>query len=142
MIFAGAYVLGCGIIKENPEAAMRFGKVAMGHALMLGNAEKIGSAAKLLAIASHKKDSLADRDAFSAFWVRISRAESPEDWLQPDIVNPVIAKLGSEAFSKNAASAPNASRWKHEYQTLKWTLRLLPELVARVGVNVATAGLS
>lgn len=139
VIFAGAYVLGCGIIKEDTESALRFGKIAMGHGLMLGNAEKISSSAKLLAIASHKNGDLADRDAFSAFWVKVSRAQSCEDWLRPDILDPVIAKLGSEAFGKNAA---NALRWKHEYQTLKRTLCLLPEVVARVGVEVAAAELS
>lgn len=135
MIFAGAYVLGCGKLKEDVDSALHFGKVAMGHALMMGNAEHVGSSAKLLAIASHKKGNFADRDTFSAFWLKVSKAPSIDDWLQSTILKSVLDQLGSATAEKASA----ALRQKHEHRMIKQTVSLLPEIVARVGVNLATS---
>lgn len=135
MIFAGAYVLGCGKLKENADSAIQFGKIAIGHALVMGNAEHIGSSAKLLAIASHSKGNLADRDVFATFWLKVSKAQSIDDWLRPDILSPVIGKLRSEIGQKVADTLGR----KHDYQMMKRTVSLLPEIVARVGVNLASS---
>lgn len=138
MIFAGAYVLGCGNLKGEPAAALKFGKVSMAHALLMGNAEKIRSSAKLLAVASHKTGNHADRDVFSAFWVKVNNADCTDNWVQFDILNPVMEKLGNRAFGRNGANA--IWRSKHERHTLQRTISLLPEIVARVGVNIAASG--
>jgi hypothetical protein len=135
MIFAGAYVLGCGKLKENVDSALQLGKIALGHALAMGNADRISSSAKLVAIASHNKGNLADRDVFATFWLKVSKAQSIDDWLRPNILSPVIGQLGSEIGQKVA----DTLRRKHDYQMVKRTVSLLPEIVARVGVNLASS---
>jgi hypothetical protein len=131
--------LGCGLLKLEPVRGLRFGRIAMLHALRLRNTDKMLSAAKLLAIASHNSDSFAERNVFASFWSKLNTARHIEDWLQHDVLDPMIDRIQDRPSRSNGLES--IWLWKKDNETLHHIVSSLPEIIARVGVNLATSGL-
>lgn len=134
--FDGAYVLGCGLVQREPEQALKFGRIAMFHALKMRNTDKVVSSAKLLAIASHNSSNIPERDVFAGFWTKFNMARHIEDWLQHDVLDPMISRIQDSPTRSDNLNY--IWLWKKESETLQQTVSLLPEIIARVGVDLAT----
>lgn len=134
LIFSGAHVLGSASLKQEPDVAMEFAKLALTHAMNLGHQQKIGSSAKILSIAFHNSGRQQERDIVAAFWLQVQKAKSIEDWHQGEPCNALFKKVLCNPLAKS-----NPSRWKHELRALGQSVRLLPEIIARVGVAVASS---
>ena len=134
--FAGAYVLGCGQLKREPKQGLEFGRIAMVHALRLRNTAKMISAAKLSAIASHNTGNTFERNTFAGLWQKLSMAQNIDDWLRHDVIDPINAVV--QDYMTDGDGLGSIWHWKKEYETLQQTVSLLPEIIARAGVDLTT----
>ncbi|KAJ9108886.1 hypothetical protein QFC21_000207 [Naganishia friedmannii] len=137
LIFSGAHVLGSANLKRQPDAAMEFAKLALTHALNLGHQQKIGLSAKILSIAFHNTGRRKQRDIVAAFWLQVQKAKGVEDWHQSAPHNALLTEVFSDPSAMNRLSA--SAIWKHELRALGQSVGLLPEIIARVGVAVASS---
>lgn len=136
LIFSGAHVLGSANLKDEPKTAAEFARLALIHALNLGHQEKIASSAKVLSVALHNTGRRQQRDIVAAFWLQVQKAKAVEDWHHSEAHNKLLTEVFSEPFAKAQLSA--SSMWKHELRALGSSIELLPEIIARVGVAVAS----
>ncbi|KAJ9125231.1 hypothetical protein QFC22_000186 [Naganishia vaughanmartiniae] len=130
LISNGAHVLASSKLKQDPEAAMEFAKLALKHAMNLGHQQKIGSSAKVLSIAFHNIGRRMQRDVVAAFWLEVQKARSVEDWYQSGPHNTLLREVYNDPFAMG--------RVKHELRALGKSVGLLPEIIARVGVALAS----
>ncbi|KAJ9101911.1 hypothetical protein QFC19_004992 [Naganishia cerealis] len=136
LIFSGAYVLGSAKLKQEPDVATEFAKLALIHAMRLGHQKRIASSAKILALAFHITGRQKQRDIVASFWSLVHKAKSEEDWHESKSHNMLMTEILSGL--SNESQLGTSRLLTHELNALRQSVSLLPEIIARVGVAVSS----